>query len=33
MPSSSDPHFEPIICLPEVEIKTLEEEEEEMFKM
>lgn len=27
-----DPHFEPIISLPEVSIKTLEEDEDEMFK-
>ncbi|XP_069612211.1 ran-specific GTPase-activating protein isoform X1 [Ranitomeya imitator] len=28
-----DPHFEPIVSLPEQEIKTLEEDEEELFKM
>lgn len=28
-----DPHFEPIVSLPEQEIKTLEEDEAEMFKM
>ncbi|XP_062508100.1 ran-specific GTPase-activating protein-like [Corticium candelabrum] len=30
---SNDPHFEPIIHLPEVETKTLEEDEEVVFKM
>ena len=28
-----DPHFEPIVSLPEQEVKTLEEDEEELFKM
>ncbi|XP_034026984.1 ran-specific GTPase-activating protein isoform X2 [Thalassophryne amazonica] len=28
-----DPQFEPIVCLPEQEVKTLEEDEEELFKM
>ncbi|KAG8455957.1 hypothetical protein GDO86_001953 [Hymenochirus boettgeri] len=28
-----DPQFEPIVSLPEQEIKTLEEDEEELFKM
>ncbi|XP_004475254.1 ran-specific GTPase-activating protein [Dasypus novemcinctus] len=31
--SNHDPQFEPIVCLPEQEIKTLEEDEEELFKM
>ncbi|XP_034231265.1 ran-specific GTPase-activating protein-like [Thrips palmi] len=31
--SEHDPHFEPIITLPEVEIATLEEDEEEMIKL
>lgn len=31
--SSHDPQFEPIVSLPEQEIKTLEEDEEELFKM
>ncbi|XP_075770809.1 ran-specific GTPase-activating protein isoform X1 [Pelodiscus sinensis] len=31
--SSLDPQFEPIVSLPEQEIKTLEEDEEELFKM
>nr|XP_033811314.1 ran-specific GTPase-activating protein [Geotrypetes seraphini] len=31
--SNHDPHFEPIVSLPEQEIKTLEEDEEELFKM
>lgn len=28
-----DPHFEPIVSLPELEVKTLEEDEVELFKM
>ncbi|XP_076003674.1 ran-specific GTPase-activating protein [Genypterus blacodes] len=28
-----DPHFEPIVSLPEQEVKTLEEDEEEIFKI
>lgn len=28
-----DPHFEPIVSLPEQDVKTLEEDEEELFKM
>lgn len=31
--SEHDPHFEPIITLPEVVIPTLEEDEEEMIKL
>ncbi|XP_015221374.1 ran-specific GTPase-activating protein isoform X1 [Lepisosteus oculatus] len=31
--STHDPHFEPIVSLPEQEVKTLEEDEEELFKM
>jgi Ran-binding protein 1 len=31
--SSHDPQFEPIVSLPQQEIKTLEEDEEEPFKM
>lgn len=31
--SSHDPQFEPIVSLPEQEVKTLEEDEEELFKM
>uniref|UniRef100_A0A668ADI3 Ran-specific GTPase-activating protein n=1 Tax=Myripristis murdjan TaxID=586833 RepID=A0A668ADI3_9TELE len=31
--SNHDPHFEPIVSLPEQEVKTLEEDEEELFKM
>lgn len=31
--SEHDPHFEPIITLPEVVIATLEEDEEEMIKL
>lgn len=31
--SEHDPHFEPIINLPEVSIATLEEEEIEMIKL
>lgn len=31
--SNHDPHFEPIVSLPELEVKTLEEDEEELFKM
>ncbi|XP_042193602.1 ran-specific GTPase-activating protein [Callorhinchus milii] len=31
--SNHDPHFEPIVCLPEQEVKTLEEDEEELFRM
>jgi hypothetical protein len=27
-----DPYFEPVVTLPEVDIKTLEEDEEEIFK-
>jgi len=30
---SPDVHFEPIVKLPPVEVKTLEENEEEVFKM
>ncbi|XP_015929195.1 ran-specific GTPase-activating protein [Parasteatoda tepidariorum] len=33
VPSSPDIHFEPIVRLPLVEIKTLEEDEEVLFKM
>uniref|UniRef100_A0A8C6TQW4 Ran-specific GTPase-activating protein n=1 Tax=Neogobius melanostomus TaxID=47308 RepID=A0A8C6TQW4_9GOBI len=28
-----DPHYEPIVSLPEQDVKTLEEDEEELFKM
>ena len=28
-----DPHFEPLVSLPAVEIKTLEEEEEELLNL
>ncbi|KAJ8780419.1 hypothetical protein J1605_011683 [Eschrichtius robustus] len=31
--SNHDPQFEPIVSLPEQEIKTLEEDEEELFQM
>ncbi|XP_077571050.1 ran-specific GTPase-activating protein-like isoform X1 [Stigmatopora nigra] len=31
--SNHDPQFEPIVNLPEQEVKTLEEDEEELFKM
>ncbi|XP_044530551.1 ran-specific GTPase-activating protein isoform X3 [Gracilinanus agilis] len=31
--TNHDPQFEPIVSLPEQEIKTLEEDEEELFKM
>lgn len=31
--ANHDPHFEPIVSLPEQEIKTLEEDEAEVFKM
>ncbi|XP_061622547.1 ran-specific GTPase-activating protein [Phyllopteryx taeniolatus] len=31
--SNHDPQFEPIVSLPEQEVKTLEEDEEELFKM
>ena len=31
--SNHNPQFEPIVSLPEQEIKTLEEDEEELFKM
>ncbi|KAJ3586189.1 hypothetical protein NHX12_012590 [Muraenolepis orangiensis] len=31
--SNHDPHFEPMVSLPEQEVKTLEEDEEELFKM
>ncbi|XP_066546084.1 ran-specific GTPase-activating protein [Amia ocellicauda] len=31
--TNHDPHFEPIVSLPEQEVKTLEEDEEELFKM
>ncbi|XP_056388693.1 ran-specific GTPase-activating protein isoform X2 [Hyla sarda] len=31
--ANHDPHFDPIVSLPEQEIKTLEEDEEELFKM
>lgn len=31
--SNHDPHFEPIVSLPEREVKTLEEDEEELFRM
>ncbi|XP_041083071.1 ran-specific GTPase-activating protein-like [Polyodon spathula] len=31
--ANHDPHFEPIVSLPEQEVKTLEEDEEELFKM
>lgn len=30
---SPDVHFEPIVKLPTVELKTMEENEEEVFKM
>lgn len=30
---SPDVHFEPIVKLPPVEVKTMEENEEEIFKM
>jgi hypothetical protein len=33
IPPSNDPHFEPVVSLPEVESKTLEEDEEEVLKM
>lgn len=31
--TNHDPHFEPIVSLPEQDVKTLEEDEEELFKM
>jgi len=31
--SEHDPHFEPIISLPEVVVPTLEEDEEEMIQL
>ncbi|XP_068166277.1 ran-specific GTPase-activating protein [Antennarius striatus] len=31
--SNHDPHFEPIVSLPEQDVKTLEEDEEELFKI
>ncbi|XP_053181406.1 ran-specific GTPase-activating protein [Scomber japonicus] len=31
--SNHDPQFEPIVSLPEQDVKTLEEDEEELFKM
>ncbi|XP_062874026.1 ran-specific GTPase-activating protein [Trichomycterus rosablanca] len=31
--TNHDPHFDPIVSLPEQEVKTLEEDEEEIFKM
>ncbi|XP_028314384.1 ran-specific GTPase-activating protein [Gouania willdenowi] len=31
--SNHDPQFEPIVSLPELDVKTLEEDEEEVFKM
>ncbi|KAM3867748.1 ran-specific GTPase-activating protein [Diretmus argenteus] len=31
--ANHDPQFEPIVSLPEQEVKTLEEDEEELFKM
>lgn len=31
--SNHDPHFDPIVSLPEQDVKTLEEDEEELFKM
>lgn len=31
--TNHDPQFEPIVSLPEQEVKTLEEDEEELFKM
>ncbi|XP_041955603.1 ran-specific GTPase-activating protein [Alosa sapidissima] len=31
--SNHDPHFEPIVSLPVQDVKTLEEDEEEIFKM
>ncbi|XP_075424703.1 ran-specific GTPase-activating protein [Ascaphus truei] len=31
--TNHDPHFDPIVSLPEQDIKTLEEDEEELFKM
>lgn len=31
--TNHDPHFEPIVTLPEQDVKTLEEDEEELFKM
>ncbi|KAK7878968.1 hypothetical protein WMY93_030821 [Mugilogobius chulae] len=31
--TNHDPHYDPIVSLPEQDIKTLEEDEEELFKM
>lgn len=31
--TNHDPQFEPIVSLPEQDVKTLEEDEEELFKM
>ena len=31
--TNHDPHFEPIVSLPVQDVKTLEEDEEEIFKM
>lgn len=31
--TNHDPHFEPIVSLPEQDVKTLEEDEEVLFKM
>lgn len=31
--SEPDPHFEPVVQLPEVAVPTMEEEEEEMIKL
>ncbi|CAG09700.1 unnamed protein product, partial [Tetraodon nigroviridis] len=31
--ANHDPHYEPIVSLPEQDVKTLEEDEEELFKM
>ena len=33
VPSSPDVHFEPVVKLPLVEVKTLEENEETLFSM
>ena len=30
---SPDIHFEPVVCLPQVELKTMEEDEEELLKL
>uniref|UniRef100_A0AAY4BUP1 Ran-specific GTPase-activating protein n=1 Tax=Denticeps clupeoides TaxID=299321 RepID=A0AAY4BUP1_9TELE len=31
--TNHDPHFEPIVSLPEQDVRTLEEDEEELFRM